>query len=102
MGNNDMINFITEIIRHIFTLYFGVFVTTAIIGIRNNKKNILILNAFCIFDLILHMILMILKGSGHVVHLYPLATHLPLFMILVCVLHKSDLKSLLAVTTAYL
>ncbi len=102
MGNNDMINFITEIIRHIFTLYFGVFVTTAIIGIRNNKKNILILNAFCIFDLILHMILMTLKGSGHVAHLYPLATHLPLFMILVCVFHKSALKSLLAVTTAYL
>ena len=46
MGNNDMINFITEIIRHIFTLYFGVFVTTAIIGIRNNKKIFLYLMLF--------------------------------------------------------
>ena len=39
-----MINYITEIIRHILTLYFGVFVTTAIIGIKNSKKNFMIVN----------------------------------------------------------
>ena len=33
-----MLNFITYTARDIFTLYFGVFVTTSIIGIKNNKK----------------------------------------------------------------
>ena len=97
-----MINFITDIIRHILTLYFGVFVTTAMIGIKNNRKNIITLNIFCIFDLLLHLSLIVLKDLAHVINLYPLATHLPLFIILVCVFHKSALKSLLAVTTAYL
>ena len=63
-----MINYITEIIRHILTLYFGVFVTTAIIGIKNNKKNFLIVNCFCILDLLLHMICSMLKSSSHVLN----------------------------------
>lgn len=33
-----MLNFITHTVRYILTLYFGVFVTTSIIGIKNNKK----------------------------------------------------------------
>lgn len=33
-----MLNLITNTVRYIFTLYFGVFVTTSIIGIKNNKK----------------------------------------------------------------
>lgn len=97
-----MINFITEIIRHILTLYFGVFVTTAISGIKNNKRNILILNVFCILDLLLHLALMSFSSTAHVVNAYPLVTHLPLLLILIFVFHRSVLKALLAVTTAYL
>ena len=97
-----MINYITEIIRHILTLYFGVFVTTAIIGIKNNKKNFLIVNCFCILDLLLHMICSMLKSSSHVLNAYPLLTHLPLLLLLIFIFKRSLLKSLLAVTTAYL
>ena len=49
-----MLNFIMPTVRYMLTLFFGVFVTTSIIGIKNNKKNILILNAFCIIDLLLY------------------------------------------------
>ena len=97
-----MLNFIMHTVRYILTLYFGVFVTTSIIGIKNNKKNILILNAFCITDLLLDLVLICFKGAASVVSTYPLVTHLPLLLILIFVFHRSVLKSLLAVTSAYM
>ena len=97
-----MLNFITEMIRHVLTLYFGVFVTTSIIGIKNNKKNLIILNAFCIADLLLHLVLMLTINEKYVSNAYPLLTHLPLILLLIIAFKKSILKSLLAVTTAYL
>lgn len=33
-----MLNFIMPTVRYMLTLFFGVFVTTSIIGIKNNKK----------------------------------------------------------------
>lgn len=42
-----MLNLITNTVRYIFTLYFGVFVTTSIIGIKNNKKYIDIKRILC-------------------------------------------------------
>jgi two-component system sensor histidine kinase AgrC len=97
-----MLNLITNTVRYIFTLYFGVFVTTSIIGIKNNKKNILILNAFCVIDLLLDLMLIYFKSSASVISAYPLVTHLPLLLILIFVFHRSVLKSLLAVTSAYM
>lgn len=97
-----MLNLITNTVRYILTLYFGVFVTTSIIGIKNNKKNILILNAFCVIDLLLDLVLICFKSSISVVSAYPLVTHLPLLLILIFVFHRSVLKSLLAVTSAYM
>lgn len=97
-----MLNLITNTVRYILTLYFGVFVTTSIIGIKNNKKNILILNAFCVIDLLLDLVLIYFKSSASVVSAYPLVTHLPLLLILIFVFHRSVLKSLLAVTSAYM
>lgn len=97
-----MLDFITEIIRYVMTLYFGVFVTTAIIGIKNSRKNLLIINSFCILDLLLHLVLMSLTDTGHVSNAYPLLTHLPLLLMLIFVFKRSFMKSLLGVTTAYL
>lgn len=97
-----MLNFITHTVRYILTLYFGLFVTTSIIGIKNNKKNILILNTFCVIDLLLDLVLICFKSSISVVSAYPLVTHLPLLLILIFVFHRSVLKSLLAVTSAYM
>ncbi len=97
-----MLNFVTEIIRYVMTLYFGVFVTTSIIGIKNSRKNLLILNIFCISDLLLHLLLMRHTDTIHVRNAYPLLTHLPLLLLLILVFKRSFLKSLLCVTTAYL
>lgn len=97
-----MLNFIMPTVRYILTLFFGVFVTTSIIGIKNNKKNILILNAFCIIDLLLDLMLICFKDYASAVSAYPLVTHLPLLLILIFVFHRSVLKSLLAVTSAYM
>lgn len=97
-----MLNFVTEIIRYVMTLYFGVFVTTSIIGIKNSRKNLLILNIFCISDLLLHLLLMSNTDTIHVSTAYPLLTHLPLLLLLILVFKRSFLKSLLGVTTAYL
>lgn len=97
-----MLNFVTEIIRYVMTLYFGVFVTTSIIGIKNSRKNLLILNIFCISDLLLHLLLMRYTDTIHVRNAYPLLTHLPLLLLLILVFKRSFLKSLLCVTTAYL
>ena len=97
-----MLNFIMPTVRYMLTLFFGVFVTTSIIGIKNNKKNILILNAFCIIDLLLDLMLIYFKGSASVAEAYPLMTHLPLLLILIFVFYRSVLKSLLAVTSAYM
>lgn len=97
-----MLNFVTEIIRYVMTLYFGVFVTTSIIGIKNSRKNLLILNIFCISDLLLHLLLMSNTDTIHVSTAYPLLTHLPLLLLLIIVFKRSFLKSLLGVTTAYL
>ena len=97
-----MLNFVTEIIRYVMTLYFGVFVTTSIIGIKNSRKNLLILNIFCISDLLLHLLLMSNTDTIHVSNAYPLLTHLPLLLLLILVFKRSFLKSLLGVTTAYL
>lgn len=97
-----MLNYATEIIRYVMTLYFGVFVTTAIIGIKNSRKNLLILNIFCISDLLLHLVLMTFTDISHVSNAYPLLTHLPLLLLLIFVFKRSFMKSLLGVTTAYL
>ncbi len=97
-----MLDYITEILRYVMTLYFGVFVTTAIIGIKNSRKNLFIINAFCILDLLLHLTLMSLTDIGHVSNAYPLLTHLPLLLMLIFVFKRSFMKSLLGVTTAYL
>ena len=97
-----MLNFVTEIIRYVMTLYFGVFVTTSIIGIKNSRKNLLILNIFCISDLLLHLLLMRHTDTIHVSNAYPLLTHLPLLLLLILVFKRRFLKSLLCVTTAYL
>lgn len=78
-----MLNFVTEIIRYVMTLYFGVFVTTSIIGIKSSRKNLLILNIFCISDLLLHLLLMRHTDTIHVSNAYPLLTHLPLLLLLI-------------------
>lgn len=52
-----MIAAISETIRYILTLLFGVLVTAGILNIRITKKNIMILSVFCAVNLCLQNIL---------------------------------------------
>ena len=75
-----MINTILEAIRYTLTLLFGIFVSTLFLDIKINKKNILIIFGFFYIDLALQAIFYFSKNISSVISLYPLITHLPLFL----------------------
>ncbi len=97
-----MIDTITGFARYILTLLFGVFVSASFSGIRKSTKNTVLLSAFCISDLAFQWIVFYTQGIDKTTTLYPLITHLPLFLFLVLIMKKKPLPSLLSVTTAYL
>ena len=57
-----MIAAISETIRYILTLLFGVLVTAGILNIRITKKNIMILSVFCAVNLCLQSILISMQN----------------------------------------
>lgn len=97
-----MSSLISELIRQVLTLLFGVFVSAAIADIRHTQKNLVILSVFCTCNLLIQSILIRIDSPALVTSCYPLITHLPLFLLLLFVFHKRVLLSILAVTTAYL
>lgn len=97
-----MIAAISETIRYILTLLFGVLVTSGILNIRITKKNIMILSVFCAVNLCLQNILISIQNLSLVTAAYPLITHLPLLLLMIFVFHKKVIPAVLGVTTAYL
>lgn len=97
-----MISLISQVIRYMLTLLFGVFVSAAIADIRRTKKNLVILSVFCACNLLFQTILLHIGSLALVTSTYPLITHLPLFLLFLLVFHKKGLLSILAITTAYL
>ena len=97
-----MIAAISETIRYILTLLFGVLVTAGILNIRITKKNIMILSVFCAVNLCLQSILISIQNLSMVTAAYPLITHLPLLLLMIFVFHKKVIPAVLGVTTAYL
>lgn len=97
-----MIAAISETIRYILTLLFGVLVTAGILNIRITKKNIMILSVFCAVNLCLQSILISIQNLSLVTASYPLITHLPLLLLMIFVFHKKIIPAVLGVTTAYL
>lgn len=97
-----MSSLMSEVIRYVLTLLFGVFVSAAIADIRHTKKNLVILSVFCLCNLLIQSILIRIGSLALVTSLYPLITHLPLFLLFLLVFHKRVLPSILAITTAYL
>ena len=78
-----MIAAISETIRYILTLLFGVLVTAGILNIRITKKNIVILSVFCAVNLCLQSILISIQNLSLVTAAYPLITHLPLLLLMI-------------------
>lgn len=79
---------ILEVIRYTLTLLFGIFVSSLFLDIKINKKNILIITSFFFIDLALQAIFYFSKNISSVISLYPLITHLPLFLFFVIIFKK--------------
>lgn len=97
-----MINTILEVIRYSLTLLFGIFVSALFLDIKINKKNIFSLLLFFLVDLILQGIFYFYKDLSVVISMYPLITHLPLFIFFVIFFKKRLFPTLIAITSAYL
>lgn len=97
-----MINTILEAIRYTLTLLFGIFVSTLFLDIKINKKNILIIFGFFYIDLALQAIFYFSKNISSVISLYPLITHLPLFLFFIFIFKKRIFPTLIAIASAYL
>ena len=97
-----MISTILESIRYTLTLLFGIFVSTLFLDIKINKKNILIIFGFFYIDLALQAIFYFSKNISSVISLYPLITHLPLFLFFILIFKKRIFPTLIAITSAYL
>lgn len=97
-----MINTILEAIRYTLTLLFGIFVSTLFLDIKINKKNILIIFGFFYIDLALQVIFYFSKNISSVISLYPLITHLPLFLFFIFIFKKRIFPTLIAIASAYL
>lgn len=90
-------------IHHSTTLLFGILISAFFLGVKQNRKNILILFLFFCFDGLLHIagILMFEKVVSDQV-LYPFITHLPLILFLAAYYKYPLLSSCVSVFSAYL
>lgn len=93
---------ILEVIRYTLTLLFGIFVSSLFLDIKINKKNILIISSFFFIDLALQAIFYFSKNISSVISLYPLITHLPLFLFFVIIFKKRIFSTIIAIASAYL
>ena len=83
-------------------LIFGVMLSAAFAGIQPTRKNALALLDLCAFCGFLQIGVWILFSVDFVWKLYPVITHLPLFLFLLAVYRKPVLTVLACVSTAYL
>ena len=89
-------------IHYATTLMFGIYISAFFLGVKQNRKNIIILMGFCAFIGILHVICIRMAGTVTSYQLYPFSTHLPLILFLVLYYKYSLTASCISVFSAYL
>lgn len=97
-----MLDNILSILHNATTLLFGVYISSAFLGIRMNRKNILILLGFSSAAGVLYVLSFILFGNVITAQIYPLIIHIPLIIFLSCFYKYKVVLSTLSVLTAYL
>ncbi len=90
------------ILHHALTLLFGVYLSAAFLGIRMNRKNVLILLGFSSAVGVVYVLTFIFFGDIFTTQVYPLIVHLPLILFLTLFYKYTALRSTLSVLTAYL
>ena len=83
-------------------LLFGVFLSAAFSGIKLTPKNIGIFTVFSAFSGGLQIAFLLLFSENAVWELYPLISHLPLFMLLLFGYKKKTSTAIVSICTAYL
>ena len=97
-----MINNILSILHHAVTLLFGVFLSTAFLGIRMSRKNIGIMFGFSSAVGVVYILTFIFFGDVFTAQVYPLIIHLPLILFQTVFYKCKALRSVLSVLTVYL
>ena len=97
-----MLESILSILHHAATLLFGVYISSAFLGIRMNRKNILILFGFTSAVGAIYVLSFICFGEVITTQIYPLIIHIPLIIFLSLFYKYKPMLSALSVLTAYL
>lgn len=97
-----MLENILSILHHATTLLFGVYISSAFLGIRMNRKNILILFGFTSAVGAIYVLSFICFGEVITTQIYPLIIHIPLIIFLSLFYKYKPILSALSVLTAYL
>ena len=83
-------------------LLFGVYLSAAFAGIRFTRKNMLICFILCLFSGALQIGTYVMFSEAVVWKIYPLISHLPLFLLLYVVYRQRAVTAIASICTAYL
>ena len=93
---------ILSALHHMTTMIFGIFISAFMLGVRQNRKNVLVLSGFFCCDGLLFLIILGLSDHTIANQLYPLIVHLPLIVFLTLYYRYPILSSWLSTLSAYL
>ena len=97
-----MAQFLWGMLNNSTLLIFGVFVSSAILSIPFNRKNLSVLFAFCILTNAIQIVFYLNIGLDKTQYLYPFITHLPSILLYCLYFKRKLISSLFAVMSAYL
>ena len=93
---------VLSLLHNATTLLFGIYISAAFLGIRRNRRNMLILFAFSSAIGTIYALTFLFFGEVFTAQVYPLIIHLPLIVFLTLFYKYKLLPSVLSVLTAYL
>lgn len=97
-----MIDTVLGLLHNALTFLFGVYISAAFLGIRMNRRNVLILFAFSSAVGVVFASSFVLFGAKVTQQIYPLIIHIPLVVFLTLFYHYKAILAVLSVLTAYL
>lgn len=95
-------NAVLKTINYGIILIYGTVLTFSFVGaVKNKKDNWLLLSVILILGLI-QLIFYLIVGDRFLFKIYPIVTHIPLFLLLIFYMKKPALLSLISVLSGYL
>lgn len=88
--------------HHITTMLFGIFLSAFFLGVKQERKNVLLLLSVGLICLLLYIPCTLLLDETYTDPIYPLLVHLPLLLVLVFHYKFRWLPAFISILTAYL